>query len=179
MRKTLRFGDSGQGVIEYVLILVLLAVVILVSLAVTGNLTAKKYADTAAALDVSTIITPAGKSNATILADFKTRIMNFYNAKKKWPRTFSPYNYSDIGLNPDDWKDPVNGLYWAPHGEEIGLANKKGDNIEVYVKNLKGELLHLENGWNIWCKAANNTCYFHEVDQGNEVDISTIIITRK
>ena len=118
--------------------------------------------------------TPEVSSTNQIIADFQSRILAYYKKNGRWPRTFSPYNFTDIGLNPDDWSKPVNGLYFSPHGSEVGIANHAGDNIQVYVDDLNGKTLKVYDGWGIWCPIDKPTCYYHTVAPGNEVDINTI-----
>ena len=65
-------------------------------------------------------------------------------------------------------------IAWGPDGSAVGLANKVGDNIQIYVKDYNGNTLHLYDGWTIWCVATTNLCYYHTIAPGNEVDISTL-----
>jgi hypothetical protein len=103
--------------------------------------------------------------------------MNYYNKYKSWPRTWSPYNFTDLGLNPSDWANPVDCVVWAPSGVNIGLANRVGDNIQLYVNKIhaNGQAFQLYDGWTIWCVANTSVCYYHTVAPGNEVDISTLV----
>jgi hypothetical protein len=83
-------------------------------------------------------------------------------------------------LNPADWSGPVVGFYWTPRGKKIGLGNKSGDNIQVYVNDLKtGKKLHLYDGWNIWYDVVSSRFYYHTIAPPNEVDISTLVIVYK
>jgi hypothetical protein len=59
----------------------------------------------------------------------------------------------------------------------MGIANKIGDSIEVYAKDLNGNTVHLGNGWSIWRPVNNAYCYFHTVASGNEVDPASIYAT--
>jgi Flp pilus assembly pilin Flp len=175
--------NPGQSFLEYALLLVLVVIVILAVLLLTGRLTAiglrfdfsssqTPTIGTAAATD-----TPIPLTTAAILQDMQSRIMAYYQLHHSWPRTWSPYNFTDIGLNPDDYSQPINGLYFSPHGSNIGIANKAGDSLQVYVKNLDGTMQHLIDGWSIWCDAASSVCYYHTIASGNEVDISSIVVT--
>jgi hypothetical protein len=101
-------------------------------------------------------------------------MLDFYQQHGRWARTWAPYNFTDLGLNPDDWDEPIDGLYISPHGDEVGIANRKGDNLDVYVDDLEGNTKKLYDGWSIWCPVNNLNCYYHTVAPGNEVDINTI-----
>jgi Flp pilus assembly pilin Flp len=163
----------GQSLLEYALLIALLAIIIILVVAIYGNIVTNRFSAVNSALSS----TPQGRTNQQILADFQSRILAYYTAHGSWPRTFSPYNFTDVGLNPTDWSQPVNGLYWSTHGSEVGISNKAGDNLQVYVKDLNGNTLHLFDGWAIWCPVNAATCYYHTVAPGNEVDISTVYVT--
>ncbi|MEA3350199.1 MAG: hypothetical protein U9Q82_06235 [Chloroflexota bacterium] len=165
-----QYNQSGQGLVEYALILVLVALVVLVVLAAMGS-----------GIEDSFKKLPffSGDEDNPILStkdDFLARIQAFYDENGRWPRSWGDYAYTDIGLDPDDWNEPVEGIYWGPHGDDVGLANRHGDNLEVYVDDLQGDTLHLYNGWNIWCPVSNEHCYYHNIAPGNEVDLSTLVV---
>jgi hypothetical protein len=174
MKPETKSGQAGQATVEFVLILVLVVLIALVALGALGIVIKNRLGGASSAFSQTT---PSSMSTAQILADFQRRIQDYYNAHGRWPRTFSPYNFTDLGLNPSDWDHPVNGLYFSPHGSEVGIANRAGDNYQVYVKDLNGNTLHLFDGWGIWCPVNSANCYYHTVAPGNEINISTIYVT--
>ena len=166
-------NHPGQATVEYAIIIVLIALVVIAALTALGIALTNGLGKV-----TNSMVTPTpGLSTAAIIADFNARMLAYYNAHGSWPRTWSPYNFTDIGLNPNDWSQPVNGLYFSPHGSEVGIANHLGDNIQVYVNDLNGNTLHLYDSWAIWCPVSSSTCYYHTVAPGNEVNISTIYTT--
>ena len=181
MKEISNLGEVGQGNIEYALLIILIAVIILAVVALSGSLIASRLGDVSNQLGMpSGSATTSASPSATALsnlADMQSRILNYFTTHGSWPRTWSPYNFMDLGLNPADWSQPVDGLYLSPHGSEVGIANKSGDNLQVYVKDMNGKTLHLVDTWSIWCEAATSICYYHTVAPGNEVDISTIYVT--
>ena len=176
-------SSRGQSFAEYALLLVLIAVIVILVLGLTGRLTANDLnanfisGSLAQTAPGNVTVTLAPLSNQQILQDMYSRISNFYQLHKSWPRTWSPYNFTDVGLNPADYSQAINGLYWSPHGSNIGIANRSGDAYEVYVKKLDGTMLHLINGWSIWCDVSTSVCYYHTIAPGNEVDFSSIVVT--
>ncbi len=176
MESTHKFGvssvssQSGQGTVEYAIIIVLIALAVIAALIGMGATMGNSLG-----LVAGKMATPT--STMAIIADFNARMLAYYNAHGSWPRTWSPYNFTDIGLNPSDWSQPINGLYFSPHGNEVAIANVAGDNIQVYVKDLNGNTLHLYDTWAIWCPVNASSCYYHTVAPGNEVNISTIYTT--
>jgi Flp pilus assembly pilin Flp len=170
------FSRSGQANVEYALLLILLALAIIAALVFFGAKISSLYTSASSKLPAETQV-PNTLSTNKILADFKERILAYYQKNGHWPRTFSPYNFTDIGLNPDDWSKPVNGLYFSPHGNEVGIANRKDDKYQLYVNDLNGKTLKVYDGWGIWCPVNTTKCYYHTVSPGNEVDINTLVVT--
>jgi Flp pilus assembly pilin Flp len=174
--------QRGQAMVEYIL-LILLVIAILAGLVLLGTNTdglfgrfTGVFSDSTPEPDPAVVLTPIER----IAGDFLERIRAYYAQYGRWPSSWSDRRFTDLGLDPDDWEHAVEGIYWNPHGGDVGLANKKGDNLQIYVTDLSGERLHLYDGWNIWCVSSNGTCYYHTVAPGNEVDISTIeVVTTK
>lgn len=175
MIEQLARNERGQAMIEYLLLLMLLVVGSFAALG-TVNSTQGAAWDTLRAAVAGASGAATQESQPTkvekIVEDFLQRIQAFYDERGRWPRSWGDFAYTDIGLNPADWSGPVEGIYWGPNGQRIGLANKIGDTLEIYVDDLNGNTRHLVNGWNIWCYPG--VCYYHTATPGNEVDISTL-----
>ena len=161
--------NKAQGLVEYALILALVGLVVLAVMVLTGTNLSDVYTRATNAL---------GEEEATsaqrIMDDFLARIQKYYDENGRYPRSWGDYRFTDIGLDPADWGDSVEGIFWNPNGERLGLGNKSGDDIQVYVTDLDGKRRHLYDGWSIWCTSGG--CYYHSVAPGNEVDISTLEI---
>jgi Flp pilus assembly pilin Flp len=170
--------ERGQSKIEYALIISFVSLAAIVLLTFLGP-QIKSLFSTASELSPAAEAGEETSSTEKIIADFQSRMLAYYQKYGRWPRTWSPYNFTDIGLNPDDWNEPVNGLYFSPHGGEVGIANRKDDNLQVYVDDMDGNTKTLYDGWNIWCPVSKPTCYYHTVAPGNEVDITTIRVVEK
>ncbi len=170
--------EHGQSKIEYALLISLVAVAAIVALAFfTPQISA--LFNTASDLSPAAGEESDSSTTAEIIADFQARMLAYYQKYGRWPRTWSPYNFTDIGLNPDDWAAPVNGLYFSPHGDEVGIANRKGDNLQVYVDDLEGNTLKLYDGWNVWCPVGDPLCYYHTVEPDNEVNIGSLFVVEQ
>ena len=172
MKRKFLQNEAGRSLIEYSLILgvVLIMFVGMASIGPVFTGRVNTLTDQLTGAKAAPKLSPV----ETITADFLKRIQAFYDKNGHWPRTWGDFRFTDLGLNPADWTQPVEGILWNPHGNEIGLADQAGDNLQVYVKDLKGNLLHLYDGWNIWCRAGH--CYYHTVAPENEVDLSTLIV---
>ena len=176
MHTFIRHSARGASTLEYALLLALVALILIAAVVSLSLITARNLGT------VSSTVSMGSEPSAiqrvlAIIADWHARMLAYYQKYGSWPRTFSPYNFTDIGLNPADWSQPIDGLYLSPHGSEVGIANRTGDNIQVYVKDLNGNTLHLYDGWGIWCPVNSSSCYYHTVAPGNEVKITTIYTT--
>ncbi len=173
MKSSSRSFERGQAKVEYALLLALIALLVIAALALLGPQLAAIFEGALNSLPT----TPGnGLTPVEALAqDFLQRIQDFYAQNGRWPRSWGNFRFTDLGLDPKDWKDPVEGLSWNPNGDKIGLANVNGDNLQVYVNDLEGNTLHLYDGWNIWC-TTSGACYYHTVAPGNEVDLGTLVV---
>ncbi|MCD4672320.1 MAG: hypothetical protein K8R77_06635 [Anaerolineaceae bacterium] len=167
-------GQAGQGTVEFALILVLVAVVVVASLSLMGPTIAKGFESVLNGLQLEN--TPEENKPLAIVGNFLSRINGFYAENGRWPRSWGSYAYTDIGLNPEDWDEPVEGIRWGPHGADVGLGTHPGDPYYIYVENQDGELQKLYDGWRIWCVAADGECYYHRVAPENKIDINTMVL---
>ena len=129
---------KAQGLVEYALILALVVFVVIAALRLTGTRISDVFLQTANSL--------GSKEEAPIeamIGDFLDRIQKFYDENGRYPRSWGDYRFTDIGLDPADWADSVEGIFWNPNGSRVGLGNKSGDDIQVYVTDLDGNRLHL------------------------------------
>jgi Flp pilus assembly pilin Flp len=163
----------AQGTTEYALILALAALAVLLVVALFGRQLAAAYQKAADGLTGAR----EAASIQSIAQDFMARALAYHQSTGKWPPTWGDKRFTDLSLSPADWQTPVNGIQWGPHGEYIGLANVKGDNIQVYVKDTNGNTMHLIDTWNIWCRATDGRCFYHTEGTGTEVLLSTVTVT--
>jgi Flp pilus assembly pilin Flp len=173
MKKNRLTTENGQGLLEYGLILILVAVVTTAGLSLFGVSLQNAYQR------LPFFQQEEENPILDLKDDFLVRIQDYYDQNNRWPRSWGDYRYTDLGLDPDDWDEPVEGIYWSPHGADVGLANRPGDEYQVYVNDLDGNQLHLYDGWNIWCVASNQICYYHSVAPENEVDINSLEVVEE
>lgn len=162
----------AQALVDYALILALVALIILAVLTLLGSQVANSFRRVLAGLNGQQ---PANIQ--TIATDFMQRTASYYQAHGYYPPTWGDGRYTALGLNPADWQTPVAGIQWNPNGDYIGLANVSGDNIQVYARDTQGNLLHLYDGWDIWCQSSTGRCFYHSATSGIEINLSTIYTT--
>lgn len=174
----IRNGESGQAMIEYSLILGLLIFGAVATMAATGSALFDKLDQAQTVLAAVSNVEPAPKmTNLEREVDnLLKRIQAFYDQRGRWPRSWGEYAYTDIGLSPADYADPIDGVYIGPSGDKVSIGLKPGDkSVKVYVKDLDGNIRQLYSGWKIWCLAGGG-CYYHTVAPGNEIDLSTLVV---
>jgi Flp pilus assembly pilin Flp len=178
MTSMIRRNESGQAFIEYTLLLALLLLGVVAALTASGSALAANWdrMEQAVGMALAPKADDAQVSRTQdIMDDFLQRMQEFYDAQGRWPRSWGDYRFTDIGYDPADWDEAVEGIFWNPNGYRLGLANYAGDNLQIYVNDLEGNTLHLYDGWNIWCLPGGG-CYYHTVEPGNEVDINTLLV---
>ncbi len=158
-------GKTGQSLVEYSLLLALVALVAIGGLTLLGGGVSRAFEQAEGAPSV-----------LDLTADFLGRINAFYQLNNRWPRSWGDERFTNLGLDPADWSQPVAGVVWNPNGPRIGLGNRPGDNLQIYVTDRNNTVRKLYDGWNIWCEAADGKCYYHTVAPENEVDLSTLVV---
>ncbi len=167
---------AGQGTVEFALILVLVAVVVIVSLSVAGPTIGEGFKNVLNGLRLENASQEQENKVLVIVRDFLTARIKVSMPQWRWARQLGQLAYTDIGLNPQDWSMPVEGIRWGPHGADVGLGTQAGDPYFIYVENQNGNLIKLYDGWRIWCVAADGQCYYHRVAPENIVDIRTLVL---
>lgn len=169
--------ERGQGLVEYSLLASLTSLVLIAVLMLLGPRISNLFDSLRNMLSINGIQgtwIPEQSPIKLLFEDFQTRTLEYYDYHGRWPRRKAPRNFTDIGLDPSDWGDPINGISWTPRGENIRLRNERGDNIQIYINDLDGNTLQLYDGWDIWCPVTASTCYYQSIQPGNEVDINSI-----
>jgi len=124
-------------------------------------------------------LTPLGSTPMEITTAICSLMRTHHAEQGSWARSWSPYCYTDLGLDAGVWSAPVEGVRYRPHGSWLGLANVSGDGYQVYVTTLTGTELHLYDGWNVWVSAEDGRAYYHLYPRGeeNETVIEVILAT--
>ncbi|RME85774.1 MAG: hypothetical protein D6775_01960 [Caldilineae bacterium] len=172
-------GMRGATLTEYAVVLGVLGVIVIGALWIL----------TSSIVNVSTTFSKAlpsaGQATDPVSQTLKTAdmliklIQEYYEEHGRWPRSWEPYNFSDLGLDPDEWTLPRNGVKFNPAGDRLGITNVIGDEYQVYIKTPGGEELHLYDGYNIWYNFADGRWYYHDIADNIVVDISTLRIEQK
>jgi prepilin-type N-terminal cleavage/methylation domain-containing protein len=124
-------------------------------------------------------LTSLGSSFEEISVNMIELIEKFYKENGKYPRSWDDYAYNDIGLDPDEWnKKAYNGIIYTPRGKRIQIKPEEG--YTFYVTDLNGEQKELSSrlNWNLMYSAEDGQWYYHNIEPGNEIDISTLEVEK-
>jgi len=119
-------------------------------------------------------LTSLGSTFTDISGGMISRIQEFYEQNDRYPRSWGDYRFTDIGLDPEEWGEPVDHVYYGPGGTRISVEPEAGWAIEV--EDLGGETHVLTESlhWNIWYDMETQAWYYHDIEPGNEIDIDTM-----
>lgn len=163
---------QGQGLVEYALVLILVALIVIVALSALGVQIGEVFANITAGLAGE-----AASQEVTVpylIGDFYQRILDFKAENGRWPKSWGDERFTELGLDPKDWEEPVAGVLWIPHGDNIGLGNVYKDDIRLYVEKVDGSRMEIYTV--VWCYPTTDRCYYRFPEPENEVDISTLEI---
>lgn len=114
-----------------------------------------------------------------IIDYFIQLIDDYYKENGRYPRSWYPYNYTDLGLDPDDWVDGRDGIVYKPNGDELRIEPVK--HYTFYVNDFDGNTRELRwnFNWDLVYSMEKRIWYYHDILAGNEVDIDTLIVEYK
>jgi hypothetical protein len=117
-------------------------------------------------------LTSLGSSFTEITQEMIDLIEKYYQENGKYPRTGAKNKYADIGLDPNEWKDAINGIIYTPKGDRILVNPEEGYTFSI--TNQKGKELTVSGNKKIIYSMETNQWYYNNIKKGNEVDISTL-----
>jgi Flp pilus assembly pilin Flp len=197
--KQAKLCQRGQSFLEYALLLVFIAAIIIGALIVTGRLTgsalnifggttpAENQTGTLSSTEnasqtetpamISTTVpaptpTPAPASPAAAVQDLFGLINDYYAKHSSYPNSFA-----DLGLDSSASTQLVVGVAIDPQGSVVQFTNITGDSHQLYVQKLNGAMVQVKDGSAITCDIAANLCYLKTTAYGNQVDINSIVVT--
>lgn len=104
-------------------------------------------------------------------------VLAFYAEHGYWPRSWSPYSYTDLGLDPADFAASVEGVFYKVGGTRVAIRPDAG--YELTMTDVYGNTRVMTNSlnWDVVYDVPSGKWYYHRIDPANEVDISTLVIS--
>ena len=121
-------------------------------------------------------LSPLGNS----FVDISSAMINLINQrnidKGSYGRTWGDFRFTDIGLDPKDWENPISHVYYKPAGSLLRISPEEG--YKFVVKDLNGNTKELSYSlkWDLIYDVKNGKWYYHSISDVNIVDINTLTI---
>ena len=121
-------------------------------------------------------LTSLGSTFKEITGAMTSKIAQFYKSNGKYPRSFGDYVFTDIGLDPNEWKKSYDGIFYNPGGSRLKVT--PADGYRMTMTDLKGKQQTLTSSlkWSLWYDMNTKQWYYHSIASGNEIDINLSLI---
>jgi type IV pilus assembly protein PilA len=135
-------------------------------------------------LSNGTFAAPGGAGGAvvptfTLKTDSLIKLSLAYYARTgRWPRSWAPYCYTDLGLDPADFAAPTEGVFYKVGGSRVSVRPAAGYKMTVTGVNGATRVMTNNLNWDIVYDATSGKWYYHTIGAANEVDISTMVISK-
>ena len=106
------------------------------------------------------------------------KIEDHYAETGRYGRTWDTYAYTDLGLNASDWAAPIQHVVYSPSGANLNIRPEAG--YTFTVESVSGVMMKLPERykWNLVYSSIQGKWYYHTITQSNEINISTLSVTR-
>jgi prepilin-type N-terminal cleavage/methylation domain-containing protein len=123
-------------------------------------------------------LSPYGNTHLEITPHIISDIQTFYQENNRYARTWGDYRYTDLGLDPTLWKEPILHILYTPSGSNLFLKPEEGFQFSVW--NSKGDLFFMRSSfnWNLIYNDLDGKWYFHRILAENEIDITTLVVEK-
>lgn len=122
----------------------------------------------------STPLSPLGSTFNDISPNMIALMQKKYADTGSYGRTWDDYRYTDLGLDPADWSNPVNHIYYKPRGEDLLITPEQGYTIIVNDLNGNEKYLHSTLNWNLVYSDKDGYWYYHSIKEENKIDIGAL-----
>jgi type IV pilus assembly protein PilA len=105
-------------------------------------------------------------------------LLDYYAKHGSWPRSWEPYNFTDLGLDPAAYAAAIDGITYSTGGSKVTARPTAG--YVMTATGLNGQKFVMTSNlkWNFVYDATSGKWYYHKIDPANEVDISTLQVTK-
>jgi len=107
-----------------------------------------------------------------IISDIQQRLVD----EGSYGRSWGDYQYTDVGLDPEDWENPILHILYRPSGVRLILNPEDGYAFTVYNSNGDEFYMPSTRNWNIFYNDENGFWYFHSENDENIIDITTLVV---
>jgi len=119
-------------------------------------------------------LTPLGSSFEEITDGMIALIQAFYEEHGRYPRSKGDSAFTDIGLDPDFWKNAVNHIHYTPAGKRVNVKPEKGYAFRFIDSRGKERVLSASKKESLLYDMKSGEWYYKNTNKKNKIDISTL-----
>jgi len=105
-------------------------------------------------------------------------INQHYEDSGSYGRTWEDYRYTDIGLDPEEWKTPVAHIYFKPSGDTLRICPEEGYSFKVKDFDDNEKTVSYYSNWDLIFYTQDGNWYYRFIADSNRVDIDTLEVLR-
>lgn len=121
-------------------------------------------------------LTSLGSTFTEISGGMIGLLQAYYAKYGRWPRSWDPYGYTDLGLDPGEWSGYVDHIKYTVGGSKTNVRPESGWVMEVKAVDGTTKRLTANLNWNLTYDATSGKWYYHRIEPANEIDISTFVL---
>jgi len=117
-------------------------------------------------------------STFTTTSDYLIKLtLDYYAKHGSWPRSWAPYCYTDLGLDPAQWAGALDHVFYKVGGSRVSARPEAGYVLTVTDTSGKQRVLNNKLSWDLVYDTTSGAWYYHTIDPANQIDISTLTTT--
>jgi len=123
-------------------------------------------------------LSPLGNTFQEISTGMISLLQNRFSSIGTYGRTWGDYRYTDIGLDPADWQEPINHVYYRPSGPDLLISPEEGYSFTVEDYQGNTRILPASYKWNIIYNDESKNWYYHLKNEDNILNIDTLKVVK-
>lgn len=111
---------------------------------------------------------------------YLVQLLLAYHAQHgSWPRSWSPHNFVDLGLDEATYSSAIDGIKYSAGGSTVVARPAAG--YVMTATGVSGQKFVMTSNlnWNFVYDATTGKWYYHRINPANEVDISTMQVEKQ
>ena len=128
--------------------------------------------------DAPVALSPLGSSFEEVSSGMISMILKKLESTGYYGRTWGDYRYTDIGLDPDDWKKPIQHVFYKPVGSSLRICPENGYVFIVMDVFGAERKIYASYNWDLIYSDLDKKWYYHSIATENEIDITTLQISK-
>lgn len=122
-------------------------------------------------------LTPLGDTFSDISSGMIQRLADYIRRTGNPVSTWKDSRFTDLGLVPGDWANPINGVAYSLGGNWVKLNPASGWTFTMKALDGSTRTLSFALHWALWVDAATGKWYYHNLGKAtDEIDPATLVI---